>query len=92
MTPTETAAILRQYNQWRRGNLEGMPQPDPREIGEAIDAAIEMIERMEKQEPVCWTTNPPSGHYSRFRPEVDRWIENGWNVVPLYALPGVKGE
>ena len=47
MTPTETAAILRQYNVWRRGNLEGMPQPDPREIGEAIDAAVEMIERMD---------------------------------------------
>ena len=50
MTPTETAALLRQYNQWRRGNLEGQPQPDPREIGEAIDAAIEMIERMSKME------------------------------------------
>ena len=51
MTPTETAAILRQYNQWRRGNLgPGMPQPDPREIGEAIDAAIEMIERLEAAE------------------------------------------
>ena len=47
MTPTETADILRQFNEWRRGNLEGMPQPDPREIGEAIDAAVEMIERME---------------------------------------------
>ena len=47
MTPTETAAILRQYNVWRRGNLEGQPQPDPREIGEAIDAAVEMIERMD---------------------------------------------
>ncbi len=50
MTPTETAALLRQYNQWRRGNLEGQPQPDPREIGEAIDAAVEMIERMERLE------------------------------------------
>ena len=50
MTPTETAAVLRQYNQWRRGNLEGMPQPDPREIGEAIDAAVEMIERLEAAE------------------------------------------
>lgn len=47
MTPTETATILRQYNVWRRGNLEGMPQPDPREIGGAIDAAVEMIERMD---------------------------------------------
>ena len=50
MTTTETAAILRQYNTWRRGNLEWMPQPDPREIGEAIDAAIEMIDRLEAAE------------------------------------------
>ena len=47
MTPSETAAKLRQYNQWRRGNLEGMPQPDPREIGEAIDAAVEMIDHLD---------------------------------------------
>ena len=50
MTPTETATILRNYNLWRRGNLEGMPQPDPREIGEAIDAAVEMIDRLEAAE------------------------------------------
>ena len=50
MTPTETAAILRNYNLWRRGNLEDIPQPDPREIGEAIDAAVEMIERSERIE------------------------------------------
>ena len=47
MTPTETAAILRQFNEWRRGD-EDLPQPDPREIGEAIDAAVEMIERMDE--------------------------------------------
>lgn len=46
MTPTEITARLRNYNLWRRGNLDGLPQPDPREIGEAIDAAVEMIERM----------------------------------------------
>ena len=45
MTPTETATILRQFNEWRRGD-EDIPQFDPREIGEAIDAAVEMIERM----------------------------------------------
>ena len=55
MTPTETAALLRQYNQWRRGNLEGQPQPDPREIGEAIDAAIALIKRLELAESsVAW--------------------------------------
>jgi hypothetical protein len=46
MTPTEAATILRQFNEWRRGD-EDIPQFDPREIGEAIDAAVEMIERMD---------------------------------------------
>ena len=46
MTPTETTTILRQFNEWRRGD-EDIPQFDPREIGEAIDAAVEMIERMD---------------------------------------------
>ena len=49
MTPTETADILRQFNEWRRSDYEPSEQPkppDPREIGEAIDAAIEMIERV----------------------------------------------
>ena len=53
MSPTETTAILRQYNVWRRGNLEGMPQPDPREVGKAIDAAIEMIESAEEDRALC---------------------------------------
>ena len=44
MTPTETTTILRQFNAWRRGNAN-IPQLDAREIGKAIDAAIEMIER-----------------------------------------------
>jgi hypothetical protein len=50
MTPTETATILRQFNEWRRGEDNKVEQPDPREIGEAIDAAIGMIERMSKME------------------------------------------
>jgi hypothetical protein len=52
MTPTETAAILRQFNEWRRGD-EDIPQFDPRKIGAAIDAEVEMIERMERQKPVA---------------------------------------
>jgi len=48
MTPTETAAILRQFNEWRQGHHDDTAQPDPREIGEAIDAAVEMIERMDE--------------------------------------------
>lgn len=58
MSPTETITILRRYNIWRRGNLEGMPQPDPREIGKAIDAAVEMIERMERDLRLIAETGP----------------------------------
>ena len=54
MTHAETAAFLRQFNKWRRGD-EDIPQPDPREIGEVIDAAVEMIERLELAESsVAW--------------------------------------
>ena len=37
MTPTETADILRQFNDWRRGG--DIDQPGPLAVGEAIDAA-----------------------------------------------------
>ena len=59
MTPTETATILRQFNEWRRGDYEPSEQPeppDPCEIGEAIDAAVEMIERSIKLEQALKAT------------------------------------
>ena len=55
MTPTEVTTILRQFNEWRRGDDETIEQPEPREIGEAIAAAVEMIERLEAAESsVAW--------------------------------------
>ena len=51
MSPAEAAAFLRRYNEWRRtDDRYGMPYPDPREIGKAIDAAVEMIDRLEAAE------------------------------------------
>ena len=44
MTPAEVAAILRQFNGWRRDFEDKFEQPDSHEISEAIDAAIAMIE------------------------------------------------
>lgn len=41
---TTTAEFLHRYQAWRRGNTEDLPQPAPREVGEAIDAAIAAIE------------------------------------------------
>ena len=51
MTPAETADALRQFNEWRRSDYEPSEQPappDPREIGEAIDSAIEALDEIER--------------------------------------------
>ena len=61
MSPTEVAATLRQFNEWRRGDYapeEQPTQPDPVEISEAIDAAVEMIERMEWELRLIAETDP----------------------------------
>lgn len=49
MTPSEVTNILRQFSAWRRGD-EGIPHPGLLEVGAAIDAAVEMIERLELAE------------------------------------------
>lgn len=43
MTHAEAATILRQFNEWRRGG--DIDQPGPLAVGEAIDAAVEIIEK-----------------------------------------------
>jgi len=49
MTPTKAAAAtLRQLTDWRKG--ADVDPPTPHEVSEAIDAAIEMIERLEAAE------------------------------------------
>ena len=51
MTPAEVVTKLRQFNEWRRGDYEPSEQPappDPREIGEVIDSAIEMLDEIER--------------------------------------------
>lgn len=54
-TPTEVANFLQQFNDWRRGAES--PQPDPIAIGLAIDAAIEMLNRLETVEQEARTFN-----------------------------------
>ena len=131
MSPTETAATLRQFIDWRR-DTSNWP-PSPMLIEKAIDAAIAMIDRLEaaekerdalrlavrheadcvdaakveiealhakieemrRQEPVAYLSLSSA-----------RMLESGviasgvvWNCrdkaasdIPLYALPGAKGE
>ena len=47
MTTTETIAFLRHFNRWRRG--DNLQQPCAGEVGKAIDAACDHIERLEVQ-------------------------------------------
>ena len=83
MTPIEVTTILRQFNEWRRGD-EATAQPDPREIGEAIDVAVEMIDRLEAAESDCLEQARLNGMgASREAAE----IKDG---AKLYALPGAQ--
>ena len=53
MTKAEARKVLIRYNTWRRydGPLEQTPlQPEPKEIGEAIDVAIEVLPKEEAEE------------------------------------------
>ena len=53
MTKAEAREVLIRYNTWRRynGPLEQTPlQPEPKEIGEAIDVAIEVLPKEEAEE------------------------------------------
>ena len=50
MTPTETTTILRQFNEWLRSDRYDIAAPTTREMGEAIDMAVDMIERTAKTE------------------------------------------
>jgi hypothetical protein len=49
MKTEKAIQVLRDYNLWRRGN-EDMDQPDPREIGEAIDDVLMAIGDMEEED------------------------------------------
>jgi hypothetical protein len=48
MKTEQAIQVLRDYNLWRRGN-EHMEQPDPREIGEAIDSVLVAIQKAEAE-------------------------------------------
>jgi predicted nucleic acid-binding Zn-ribbon protein len=48
MKTEKAIQVLRDYNLWRRGNEE-MEQPDPREIGEAIDDVLMAVEKAEAE-------------------------------------------
>ena len=87
MTPTETAAILRQFNAWRRDFDDKIRQPDPREIGEAIDAAVEMIERLAALPARITPEQAPDG-VRDYCHEAAEGYADGWNA----CMKAMRGE
>jgi hypothetical protein len=47
-TCDQIVRFLRTFNRWRRGDIT-LEQPSPREVGLAIDAACDQIERLERE-------------------------------------------
>ena len=48
MEPSEAIAFVRRYNAWRRG-YQGIEQPQPYKIGQALDALCDHAERLERE-------------------------------------------
>jgi hypothetical protein len=66
MKTEKAIQVLRDYNLWRRGNEE-MEQPDPREIGEAIDDVLMAVEKAEAERDL-------------WRAEAQRWREQALDL------------
>ena len=49
MTIKQTIKVLKKANKWRRGGKG--EQPDPKELGEAIDVAIVMLDYYSRIDP-----------------------------------------
>lgn len=70
-------ATISELLDWRRGD-ETIEQPDPREIGEAIDAAIEIIERVAAL-PASITLNQAPAELRKYWPIAAQCYAKGWN-------------
>jgi hypothetical protein len=66
MKTEKAIQVLRDYNLWRKGN-EDMDQPDPREIGEAIDDVLMSVEKAEAERDL-------------WRAEAQRWREQALDL------------
>ena len=48
----ETLLFLANFNSWRRGNDDSIEEPDPSEVGVAIDVAVNLLRRYDEMERV----------------------------------------
>lgn len=67
MTPTEAITLVRRHNAWRRG--DGSEQPQPYQIGQALDALCDHAERLEREieQIKAILANPHAVHLNMLR-------------------------
>lgn len=68
-----TIEYLRKYNEWRRG--ADTEQPDPKELGEQIDAAIAALTMMEETAKLAATLRKERDEAQATLTDIHRWIE-----------------
>ena len=87
MTPAEVTTILRQFNGWRRDFDDKFEQPDARGVGDAIDAAIEMIERLEDAQALAERYNKAAEIYAAERDNANQRYSSAVRLLTgIHAL------
>ena len=86
MSPAEAAAILRQLNAWRRCD-KNIRLPASHDIGEAIDAAVEMIERLEDAQALAERYNKAAEIYAAERDNANQRYSSAVRLLTgIHAL------
>ena len=85
MTTTEAIKILTYANKWRRDNSGELKMPIPKQLGLAIDHAIEVLKRFKdavEVEPDCPALFLP----------MDDYPDDSIDWIRLYAIPKEQNE
>ena len=85
MTSDQVVAFLKNYNQWRRGD-DSIEQPHPKELGEAIDAAIYLLSERKSAKNLTFRWNHTT------KPSLFEVWENGVLIHsgPYNQAPAIK--
>ena len=86
MTSDQVVALLKHYNAWRRDDEGVVKMPEPRDIGEAIDAAIHLLSSRKSAKNLTFRWNHTT------KPSLFEVWENGVLIHsgPYNQAPAIK--